>query len=80
METKDNFPVHTIKKIKRVGEHYDDRQGAFGMETRVNQLLSKGWVLLAVEVEEVSPRGQRGIFTLGHTDASADDTIEYTKP
>lgn len=78
MEIKDNFPLHTIKKIKRIGDRYDDYHGTFPVETQVNQLLSKGWVLLALETEEVSPKNQRTVFTLGHTDPSADDSIEYT--
>ena len=73
MEKKDSsapsgFPLPTIKKIKQTDS-----------ETHVNQLLSRGWVLLALETKGDSQVGQYAIFTLGHTDPSADDSFEYTQ-
>ena len=74
------FPLHTIKKITMVADHYRDSPP--GTASCVNQLLSKGWVLLAVHTKEVSPRDQLLVFTLGHTDSSADDSVRaiYTDP
>ena len=71
------LPLHTIKKVRMVEDRYGMKVGA---QSTVNQLLSKGWVLLAVITKEVGPKTQHIIFTLGHTDASADDTVEVKYP
>ena len=65
------FPLHNIKKVKAV-EDFDWLSPA---EEQVNQLLSKGWVLLALHTKELSPKDQVLIYTLGHTDPSADDSV-----
>jgi len=65
------FPLHNIKKVTEVGD-YDWLSSA---EKRVNQLLSKGWVLLALHTKEMSPNDQVLVYTLGHTDPSADDSV-----
>jgi len=61
-------PLFTIRKIKQTDS-----------ETHVNQLLSRGWVLLALETKGDSHMGQYAIFTLGHTDPLADDSFKYTQ-
>ena len=77
--TSSSFPLHTVKKVKNIEDRYSIPLDA---ESQVNQLLAKGWVLLALHTKEISPKEQRLIYTLGHTDVSADDTVEaiYTKP
>lgn len=75
------FPLYTIKKVNIIQDHY--RSSPPDTDSIVNQLLTKGWVLLALHTKEVSPpNNYRLVFTLGHTEASADDSVEaiYTKP
>jgi len=69
--TLSGFPLHNIKRVTAVGD-YDWLSSA---EKRVNQLLSKGWVLLALHTKEMSPKNQALVYTLGHTDPSADDGV-----
>ena len=68
------FPLHTIKKVIMIEDRYNIPPDA---ESRVNQLLSKGWVLLALHTKD-----DLLVYTLGHTDASADDSVKaiYTSP
>jgi len=69
-----DFPLHNIKKVKIISDHY--RSSPPDTESMVNQLLSKGWILLALHTEEVSPKEQHLIYTLGHTEVSADDSVK----
>ena len=67
------FPLHTIKKVIMIEDRYHDPPDA---ESRVNQLLSKNWILLNLHTKEVSPKDYCLVYTLGHIDASADDTVK----
>ncbi|HUT67669.1 MAG TPA: hypothetical protein VMW86_03860, partial [Dehalococcoidales bacterium] len=65
-----------IKKIKMIRDRYGMSVSA---ESQVNQLLSRGWVLLVIETKEASPNQKDAVFTLGHSDPSADDKIDVNE-
>jgi len=65
-----NYLLSTIKKVKTVrGAPRDSEQFA-------NQLLAKGWSILDIISCDADTNGPFLVFTLGHTDPSADSTIE----
>ena len=70
------FLLHTIKKVISIGGTLSNMPP--NTTSTVNQLLKKGWILLGVSTAEGL------IYILGHTDESADDTVEqifiYTEP
>ncbi|MBI4295268.1 MAG: hypothetical protein HY669_03785 [Chloroflexi bacterium] len=71
------FLLPTIRKVKMIEDRHEIPPDA---ESQVNQLLLKGWVLLALHTKEISAKHQLLVFTLGHTDASADDMVRAIYP
>lgn len=68
-----DFPLHTIKRVKIVDDRYRDNPDT---ECRLNQLLSKGWILLGISNKVTMPNCSILVFALGHTDSNADDTVQ----